>query len=109
MMRTDTYDPELWQLVPKEPTDYMINSTHAKYGFPGGSAKTYLRGYKAYLAAAPTPPSSAQSEAKFDPPLTRAHIVALRRIWLEENDPADDTDVVTPYDELLYNFSGGTR
>lgn len=60
-MRTDTYDTELWQLVPKDPTDHMINSTHAKYGFPGGSVKTYPRGYKAYLAAAPTPPASAQS------------------------------------------------
>lgn len=30
-------------------------------------------------------------------------VIEARRIWLEENDPKDGTDCVTPFDHLLYS------
>ena len=51
--RTDTYDDEHWQLVPKKPTDEMLEAI-----------EVMLRAKDAYrelLAAAPTPPVRAQS------------------------------------------------
>ncbi|WP_429497317.1 hypothetical protein ACQUFY_06330 [Robbsia andropogonis] len=51
IMRTDTYDPELWQLMPKQMDRNMLLE------WENGT-------YKAMLSVAPTPPALAQSEAK---------------------------------------------
>lgn len=34
----------------------------------------------------------------------RQVILEARRAWLEDNDPQDGTDVVTPYDAILYKL-----
>lgn len=59
-MKTVTYDEALFQLVPKEPTNIMLNTgLHAIPSLIGGYSSWSLmeRCYKAMLADAPSPPS----------------------------------------------------
>ena len=32
----------------------------------------------------------------------KAFLISQREVWLEENDPRDGTDCVTPFDQFLY-------
>lgn len=50
-MKTVTFDPEKWQLVPKEPTEEMVHATR----FYKEGTHTLATAYRAMLQAAPQP------------------------------------------------------
>ncbi|WP_334158554.1 hypothetical protein [Achromobacter insolitus] len=53
-----------WKLVPVEPTPKMIKAWHDAYSKAIIKTGRSARAYAAMLAAAPTPPASAQDDAK---------------------------------------------
>lgn len=56
-MKTITYDENLWQLMPKEPTADMLDAARrSPVGCYTISNGVCLRVWSAFLAAAPKPP-----------------------------------------------------
>jgi len=55
-----------WKLVPVEPTDEMETAAENDYEQRGETFPDWKAKYRAMLAAAPTPPASAQDDAKDD-------------------------------------------
>jgi len=80
-MKTITFDETMWQLVPKEPTQKMLNSAWDNMVY----RTEMLASYQAMLSAAPEHP-----EAE---PLTDEEIDACRRSGLIDS-------LLDPYDAL---------